>query len=220
MVAIQEEEAEATTTPKLVAGPITRLLAHTDTTRNSLLSISHSHMAPSTRVNIQDSTLRSTRSQVLAGIPRLRSSSHPSNGPIRDTSIMPLVLTPYRLRTTIPTTLSTSTISSSNSRPTGTSSRLHRSSSSSRHMEPLLHSPMASRMLPRNRQVVLLSSGVRLLQLQLPPPRTRPLSSPISSSMEVAVAVAGITTRPRRNRWDRQSGWALITLLFGTPMLQ
>lgn len=226
VVAIRDEGAEATITLRPGAGLITRLLVRTDTTRNSLLSISHSRTVPNTRLNTQDSTLRSTSTRVLADIPKLRSSHH-SSGPIRDTSIMPQAPMPYRLRITTPTTLSTSIIStssstSSSSRPTGTSSRHRSSSNNSRHTEPLPRNPMASRMLPRNRQVVL-SSG--WLPPRLPPrlprrPRTLLLTSPISSSTEVAVAVEGTTARPKRNRWDHRSGWALTTLLLGTPMLQ
>lgn len=71
-------------------------------------------------------------------------------------------------------------------------------------------------MLPRNRQVVLLSSGV----LQLPRRRTPPRTSPITSNTEVAVAVEDIITRLKRSQWGHQSGWALTMDLLGTPMLQ
>lgn len=212
VVVIQEEEAEAITTPRQVAGPTTRLRTHTDTTRNSLLNTSHNHTAR----NTQDNTLPSIRRQVLADIPKPLSSHH-SSGRIRDTSIMPLVLTLCRLRITIPTTLSTSIInSSSSSRPMVSSSHHHRSSSSSQHMEPLHHNRMASRTLLRNHQVVLLSGGV----LQLPSLRTLPRTNPITSNTEVAVAVEDITTRLKRSQWGHQSGWALTMDLLGTPMLQ
>lgn len=208
MVATQEEEAEATTTLRQVAGPTTRLLARMATIHNNPRNINHRHTVRST----QDNILLSIRSQVLAGIPRLRSSHH-NSGRIRDTSTMPRVPMPFRLKITIQTTLSTSITSSSSSRLT-VSSRPRRSSS--RHMVLLHHSPMGSLMPLRNSLVVPLSSGV----LQLLRHRTLRRTNITSLSMEVVVAVEGITIRPRHSRWDHPSGWGLTTRLPGTPMLQ
>lgn len=195
----EEAEEVATTTSQQEADRTTMLQLRT--------------AIPSSHLNTKPSRmLLSTRSIHLLSIPslgRVAILNNISNGLIRgnrNTHSIP-ANPPWPLRTTIPTTLNTST---SSNLPTVSSSP----SSRSLPMAPLLSNHMDSRTLLRTSQVVLRSSGVPQLLPTL-------LRTSLTSSLAAPEVEEDTTARlPKPSRWALLSGWVLTTARRGILVLQ